>query len=115
MTYGWADPVLQPMVGVNYYEQAMIKNGPDTPDFFRLFMIPGMSHCGGGVCPNQHDPMTPIINWVEKGKTPETMPAKQVVNNEVVRTRPLCPYPKVARYNGQGSIDDAANFICAEP
>ena len=115
MTYGWADPVLQPMVGVNYYEQAVIKNGPDTPDFFRLFMIPGMSHCGGGVCPNQHDPMTPIINWVEKGKVPETILAKQVVNGEVVRTRPLCPYPKVARYKGQGSIDDAVNFICAEP
>ena len=115
MTYGWADPVLQPMVGVNYYEQAMTENGPDTPDFFRLFMIPGMSHCGGGVCPNQHDPMTPIINWVEKGKAPEIIPAKQVTNGEVVRTRPLCPYPKVARYSGEGSIDDAANFKCVGP
>lgn len=115
MTYGWADPVLQPMVGVNYYEQAMTENGPDTPGFFRLFMIPGMSHCGGGVCPNQHDPMTPIINWVEKRKAPETITAKQIAKGEVVRTRPLCPYPKVARYSGEGSIDDAANFKCVEP
>ena len=115
MTYGWSDPVLQPMVGVNYYEQAVAKNGPDTANFFRLFMIPGMSHCGGGVCPDQHDPMTAIINWVEKGKAPETIPAKQIVNGEVVRTRPLCAYPKVARYMGQGSIDNAANFQCVEP
>jgi hypothetical protein len=115
MTYGWADPVLQPMVGVNYYEQAVVKNNPDTADFFRLFMVPGMSHCGGGVGPDQHDPMTAIINWVEKGKAPEMILAKQIVNGEVVRTRPLCPYPKVSRYTGQGSIDDAANFICVEP
>ncbi len=115
MTYGWADPVLQPMAGVHYYEQAVSVNGPDTADFFRLFMIPGMSHCAGGVCPNQYDPMTAIINWVEKGKAPETMLAKQVVNGKVVRTRPLCLYPKVARYKGQGSIDDAASFQCVEP
>ncbi len=115
MTYGWSDPVLQPMVGVNYYEQAVDKNGPDTADFFRLFMIPGMSHCGGGVCPNQYDPMTAIINWVEKVKAPDSILSKQLVNGEVVRMRPLCPYPKVARYTGQGSIDDAANFQCVEP
>jgi hypothetical protein len=115
MTYGWADPVLQPIAGVNYYEHAVAVNGPDTADFFRLFMIPGMSHCGGGVCPNQYDPVTAIINWVEKGKAPESILSKQVVNGKVVRTRPLCPYPKVARYKGQGSIDDAANFQCVEP
>jgi feruloyl esterase len=115
MTYGWSDAILQPMVGVKYYEEAVAENGPDTTDFFRLFMIPGMAHCGGGVCPDQHDPMTAIINWVEKGKAPEMIPAKQVVNGEVIRTRPLCPYPKVARYSGQGSIEDAANFQCMEP
>jgi hypothetical protein len=115
MTYGWSDPILQPMMGVKYYEQAVAENGPDTNDFFRLFMVPGMAHCGGGVGPDQHDPMTAIINWVEKGKAPESMLAKQITNGEVVRTRPLCPYPKVARYKGQGSIDDATNFECTEP
>ncbi|MBN1569738.1 MAG: tannase/feruloyl esterase family alpha/beta hydrolase [Acidobacteria bacterium] len=115
MTYGWADPILQPMMGVNYYEQAVAINGPDTRDFFRLFMVPGMSHCSGGIGTDQHDPMTAIIDWVEKGKAPDRIEAKRIVNGKIVRTRPLCPYPQVARYAGQGSIDDAANFRCVAP
>jgi hypothetical protein len=115
MTYGWSDTILQPMMGVNYYEQAMAKNGKDTPDFFRLFMVPGMAHCGGGTGPDRHDAMTAIINWVEKGQAPSSMIASRVVNNEVVRTRPLCAYPQVARHTGTGSIDDAANFRCVAP
>jgi feruloyl esterase len=115
ITYGWADSILQPMMGVNYYEQAVAKNGPDTPEFFRLFMAPGMGHCGGGNGPDRHDPMTGMINWVEKGKAPDSMIARRVVNGQVARTRPLCPYPQVARYSGQGSIDDAENFRCVTP
>jgi hypothetical protein len=115
VTYGWADSILQPMAGVNYYEQATAKNGPTTPDFFRLFMVPGMAHCGGGIGPDRHDPVTAIIGWVEKGKAPESMVASRVVDNKVVRTRPLCPYPQVARYSGQGSMDEAANFSCVAP
>ncbi len=115
MTYGWADPILQPMAGVNYYEQAVAKNGPATSDFFRLFMVPGMAHCGGGIGPDRHDPMTAVINWVEKDKAPDSMVASRVVANKVERTRPLCAYPQVARYSGQGSIDDAANFRCVAP
>jgi hypothetical protein len=115
MTYGWADPILQPRMGVNYYERALEKNGPDTRDFFRLFMVPGMSHCSGGIGTDQFDPMTAIINWVEKGRAPASIPASRVENNRIVRTRPLCPYPQVARYSGQGSIDDAANFRCVAP
>jgi feruloyl esterase len=115
VTYGWADSILQPMMGVNYYEQALSKNGPDTTEFFRLFMVPGMGHCGGGVGPDRHDPMTAMINWVEKGKAPASIVASRVVNNQVVRSRPLCPYPQVARYSGQGTIDDAANFRCVAP
>jgi len=115
MTYGWADSILQPMAGVNYYEQAMSRNGPDTKDFFRLFMIPGMSHCSGGIGPDRHDPMTAIVNWVEKGDAPASITASRVVDNQAVRTRPLCPYPQVARYKGQGSIDEAANFSCVAP
>jgi Tannase and feruloyl esterase len=115
MTYGWADSILQPMAGVNYYEQAVAKNGPDTTEFFRLFMVPGMAHCGGGIGPDRHDPMTAMINWVEKGKAPDSIRASREVSDQVVRTRPLCPYPQVARYSGQGSIDDAANFSCVAP
>ena len=115
MTYGWADTILQPLMGVNYYEQAVAKNGRDTSQFFRLFMAPGMAHCGGGTGPDQHDSMTAIIDWVEKDQAPDSMLASRVVDSRVVRTRPLCPYPQVARYSGQGSIDDAANFRCTAP
>jgi feruloyl esterase len=115
MTYGWADTILQPMMGVNYYEQAVAKNGSDTTQFFRLFMAPGMGHCGGGIGPDRHDAMTAMIDWVEKGKAPDSMVASRVLDNRVVRTRPLCPYPQVARYSGQGIIDDAANFRCVAP
>ncbi|HET9218690.1 MAG TPA: tannase/feruloyl esterase family alpha/beta hydrolase [Terriglobia bacterium] len=115
MTYGWSDSILQPLAGVQYYEEAMKRNGTDTKDFFRLFMIPGMAHCSGGTGPDRHDPMTAIINWVEKGIAPDSITASRVVNNQVVRTRPLCPYPQMARYQGNGSIDDAANFRCVMP
>jgi hypothetical protein len=115
MTYGWADPILQPMMGVNYYEQAIAKNGADSKNFFRLFMVPGMAHCGGGIGPDRNDAVTAMINWVEKGQAPASIVASRVVNNQVVRTRPLCPYPQVARYSGQGSIDDAKNFRCVAP
>jgi hypothetical protein len=115
VTYGWADPILQPLMGVNYYEQAVAKNGPGTQEFFRLFMVPGMSHCAGGIGPDLNDSVTAMVDWVEKGKAPETIVARRVVNKQVVRSRPLCPYPQVARYSGQGSIDDAANFRCVAP
>jgi hypothetical protein len=115
MTYGWADPILEPLAGVNYYERAVATNGPATSDFFRLFMVPGMAHCGGGIGPDRHDPVTAMINWVEKDHAPASMVASRVVDNKVVRTRPLCAYPQVARYVGDGSIDDAANFRCVAP
>ena len=115
VTYGWADPVLQPMVGVNYYERALEKNGPDTPQFFRLFMVPGMAHCGGGVATDRFDAVTALVDWVEKGKAPDVIRAARVVKNQEVRSRPLCAYPQVARYSGQGSIDAAANFRCVNP
>jgi feruloyl esterase len=115
MTYGWADAILQPMMGVNYYEQALAYNGPGTTDFFRLFMVPGMAHCSGGIGPDRFDPMTAVINWVEKGKAPDLLVASRVVDNKVVRTRPLCPYPQVARHTGAGGIDDAAAFRCVAP
>jgi feruloyl esterase len=103
------------MMGVDYYERAVKTNGSRTGDFFRLFMMPGMAHCAGGVGPDRHDPVTAIIDWVEKGKAPDTIIASKVVNGQTVRTRPLCPYPQVARYKGTGSIDEAANFSCVAP
>jgi Tannase and feruloyl esterase len=115
MTYGWADSILQPLMGVNYYERAVAKNGPKTTDFFRLFMVPGMAHCAGGVGPDQNDAVTAVVDWVEKGTAPDSIVASKIVDGHVVRSRPLCPYPEVARYRGAGSIDDAANFRCVAP
>ncbi|MEJ1963188.1 MAG: tannase/feruloyl esterase family alpha/beta hydrolase [Gammaproteobacteria bacterium] len=115
MTYGWADTVLQPMMGVTYYEQAVVRNGPGTPDFFRLFMVPGMGHCGGGYGTDRFDSMTALVDWVEKGKAPDFMRATRAVNDREARSRPICPYPQVARYSGHGSVDDASNFGCASP
>jgi feruloyl esterase len=115
MTYGWADQVLQPLMGVNYYERAVARNGPGTRDFFRLFMVPGMNHCSGGTGTDQFDSMTAMIDWVEKGKAPDVLQAARVLDEKVVRTRPLCPYPQVARYQGHGSIDAAESFRCVAP
>ena len=115
MTYGWADTILQPMMGVNYYEAVVAKNGKNTADFARLFMAPGMAHCGGGIGPDRNDAVTAVIDWVEKGKAPDQLIASKVTNGKTVRTRPLCPYPQVARYKGQGSIDEAENFRCVAP
>jgi feruloyl esterase len=115
ITYGWADAILQPLMGVNYYESVVARNGAKTTDFARLFMVPGMAHCGGGVGPDRMDGVTAVIDWVEKSKAPDALIATKVTNGQVVRTRPLCPYPQVARYKGQGSIDDAASFSCTAP
>lgn len=115
MTYGWADQVLQPMMGVNYFERAVAANGPDAQEFIRLFMHPGMTHCAGGVGPDQVDTVTAIVDWVEQGAAPDRLVASKLVNGDVIRTRPLCPYPEVARYDGSGSIDAAANFQCVAP
>ena len=115
MTYGWADPVLQPLAGVNYYQQAIARNGPDTPQFFRLFMVPGMGHCAGGVGTDRFDAVTALVDWVEKGKAPDSIRAARVVKGQEVRSRPLCAYPQVARHTGRGSTDQARNFRCVSP
>jgi len=115
ITYGWADAILQPLMGVNYYEKAVEANGRDGTDFMRLFMIPGMAHCAGGLGPDQYDAVTAVIDWVEKDVAPESLVARKIVGGTVTRSRPLCPYPEVARYKGQGSTDAAANFECRTP
>jgi feruloyl esterase len=115
ITYGWADQILQPLAGVHYYESLVKRYGSKTGDFVRLFMVPGMNHCGGGNGTDRFDAVTALINWVEKGQAPASLAASRVVNDKVVRTRPVCPYPQVARYSGNGSIDEAANFSCAAP
>jgi feruloyl esterase len=115
MYFGWADPQLNPRMGVEYYETVVDRMGPSTDEFFRLFMVPGMFHCGGGVGTSQFDTTTPLVKWVEKDTPPARIEASRVVAGKVVRTRPLCAYPMTARYKGTGSIDEAANFTCVKP
>jgi feruloyl esterase len=102
-------------MGVEYYEAVARQMGPATQDFFRLFMLPGVFHCSGGVGCASFDRLTAIIDWVENGRAPDVLTASRVEQDKVLRTRPLCPYPQVAKYKGSGSIDDAANFVCANP
>ena len=82
MTYGWADQILQPLQGVRYYESVVAKHGKDTADFARLFMVPGMAHCGGGIGPDRNDAVTAVIDWVEKGKAPDQLIASKVTNGQ---------------------------------
>jgi feruloyl esterase len=105
-----------PLNSVNYYNAIVNRMGAATASrAVRLFMMPGMNHCAGGEGPNTFDRMGVIENWVEKGQAPESIPASHSTNGRVDRTRPLCPFPQVARYRGTGSIDDAASFVCRAP
>jgi feruloyl esterase len=115
MYFGWADTALNPMMGVNYYQDVVDTMGPKTADFFRLYMVPGMFHCGGGLGVDQFDAFTRLVNWVEAGETPERIDAARVIDGQVELTRPLCPYPQVAKYNGSGDPKSAASFACAAP
>ena len=114
MYHGWSDQNLPPQGTINYYNSVLEKMGgaPKTSDWIRLFMAPGMAHCGGGEGPNNFDAVSALEQWVEKGTAPDRILASHSTNGRVDRTRPLCPYPQVARYTGTGSIDDAANFVC---
>ena len=114
MYTGWADPVAAPEDIVKYYEGAVKAMGglDKTQSFYRFFMAPGMGHCGGGYGPDTFDAVAALEQWVEHGTAPEKILASHSVDKTVQRTRPLCPYPQVARWTGKGSTDDAANFVC---
>lgn len=113
--HGWSDQLITPQNSINYYKSVTdAMGGPaKTADFARLFMVPGMAHCGGGEGPNNFDAVIALEQWVEKGKAPEQITASHLTNGAVDRTRPLCPYPLVATWKGAGSTDVAANFVCA--
>jgi feruloyl esterase len=115
--HGWADPQITPGSSVNYYKNVLESMGgaAKVQSFYRLYMVPGMAHCGGGEGTSNFDMLSALEQWVEKGKAPDSIPASRVANGQVNRTRPLCPYPQVAQYKGSGSIEDAANFSCKMP
>src|SRR5579883_586628 len=128
--HGWADAAIPPINSLNYYTSVQKKLGvKDTAEFVRLFMVPGMEHCGGGVGPDYfgqntvprndaaHDIDAAVERWVEQGTAPEQIIAAKLKDRAnpaagVSRTRPLCAWPKTAGYRGSGSTDEAENFEC---
>ena len=128
--HGWSDAAIPPTNAIEYYKSVVSKMGAKQTDaFVRLYMVPGMQHCGGGPGPSsfgqisevqgdaQHDINRAVEHWVEDGAAPAEIIAAKFKGagpaSGVVRTRPLCPYPQVAQWKGSGSTDDAANFTCA--
>lgn len=111
--HGWGDPQISPGSTVDYYESVRATMGAATvADAYRLYMVPGMAHCGGGTGTAEFDMLTALEQWVEQDQAPDTIPAARVVDGQTVRTRPLCPYPQTAVYDGSGSTDALENFIC---
>lgn len=114
MYHGWSDPAISAYGTLDYYEKMTKAVGGqrEADAFSRMYFVPGMHHCSGGPGPNQFDMLTELENWIEKGKAPAAVVASHAVDGKVDRTRPLCPYPLVAKYSGSGSIDAAASFRC---
>jgi feruloyl esterase len=130
--HGWGDVAIPAPNTIDYYNRVVATMGPrNTDSFLRLFMAPGMQHCGGGPGPNsfgqgansppydsEHNIYTAVEQWVEKGVAPSKIIATKYVDDfnperGIKMTRPLCPYPQVAKYKGTGDTNDAANFVCA--
>ena len=123
--HGTSDPIFSSDDTTAWYESLRAANGGDASAFARFFRVPGMNHCAGGPSTDQFDALTPLVNWVEKGQAPDVLAATARgagnaggANADVpaswspARSRPLCPYPKVARYKGSGDIEQASSFSC---
>jgi tannase/feruloyl esterase len=117
MYHGWSDPSIAPQASVNFYTNALrtTKAPASTSTWLRLYMVPGMGHCGGGEGPDTFDTMSALDSWVDNRQLPQRIEASKIADGKITRTRPLCPYPQVARYKGTGSIDETANFACVAP
>lgn len=140
---GWSDPEMPGLMAVKYYDTVLATMGTqDANTFLRLYMVPGMQHCYGGPGPNffgqfdpysfgtnveedsipmnpQHNVSRALEQWVEQGVPPDSIIATKYVNDSdpaqgIKMTRPLCPYPQIAKYKGAGDTNDAANFVCTE-
>lgn len=115
---GQADPVFSSRFHLSWYRRLVANNDGlrETQKFARVFVVPGMNHCGGGPSTSQFDAFAAIVDWVENGNAPaEIIGTAPTGTPWPGRTRPLCAYPKQARYVGRGSIEDAANFRCEWP
>ncbi|HEV2674656.1 MAG TPA: tannase/feruloyl esterase family alpha/beta hydrolase [Aliidongia sp.] len=120
MTQGWDDPLNAQTLPIEYYN-SVLATDPDVERvqrFYRLFMAPGMGHCGGGPGPNTFDTTAALQAWVEHDQAPAKLIATKYVNDlpadGVAMTRPLCPYPQRAAYRGKGSTSVAASYSCVE-
>jgi len=118
---GWDDAAITPWGTIQYYQSIERKMGSEQAHrFVRLFMAPGMMHCGGGPGPNSFDAVASIAQWREKNQAPETIIAARypapaaagTAAGEPSSTRPLCAYPNVAHWTGKGSPDEAQNYVC---
>ncbi|CAN7169417.1 tannase/feruloyl esterase family alpha/beta hydrolase [Acidovorax sp. LjRoot129] len=122
--HGVADGVFSPADTAQWMDRLNAHHQGQADAFARLFLVPGMNHCSGGPATDQFDMLAPLVAWVEQGKAPDSVAANargagaKVVNNELPaswsanRSRPLCMYPKVARYNGTGDVESASSFSC---
>jgi feruloyl esterase len=112
--HGWNDQQISAQNSINYRDSVVARMGgaQQTDDFYHLFMVPGMRHCGGGAGTTTFDMIAAMEQWVERGVAPARIEASRVTNGSVDRTRPLCPYPQSAVYSGSGSTDTSANFSC---
>ena len=115
MYHGGSDTSFSVQDTIDYYNALNSTNGGTVASFVRLFVVPGMNHCSGGPATDQFDTLTPLVNWVENGVAPDSIVATASnpgYFNVASRTRPLCPFPKQARYNGTGDINVASSFTC---
>jgi feruloyl esterase len=115
--HGWADPGPAPENTINYYDAVNKKLGGTQDGWMRLFLMPGVGHCGGGVGPDQADFLGALERWKEEGVSPGAINATRAAGRggEPAMSRPICPHPQIARHNGSGSTNDATNFACVAP
>jgi len=97
-----------------YYKEVVKNAGPAKANSVRLFLVPGMNHCGGGMGCDTFEKIGVVDQWIETGKAPEEILSSKMKDGKTIRTRPLCAYPAIAKYKGTGSMDDAHSFECVK-
>jgi feruloyl esterase len=112
MWHGWADPQVTPQNSTIYFNNVLATVGKPAESSIALFMLPGVYHCQGGPGPDRFDRMAAIEQWVEQGRKPTRLVASRIRDGKVERTRPLCPFGQVARWNGTGNTNEEASFSC---
>jgi feruloyl esterase len=112
MYHGWADPQVPAHTATMYYSNVLKTVGPQATNSMALFMVPGMLHCNGGAGTDTFDKVAALEAWVERAQKPTRIVASHLTDGKVDKTRPLCPFGQVAKWNGKGDTNDAANFAC---